>query len=100
MEVGKQRWSTGAQRDQVQTKESAPQGSSFRINPADDHRQRRCPLGPRGGLPSHARSTMAQEADDGRALDDIHGGGGAQWTVEGGEAIGRSGPPRRTSVTA
>ncbi len=42
---------------------------------------------------------MAHEADEGRAPDDVGGGGGAQQSVEGGEALGRSGPPRRTAVT-
>jgi len=42
---------------------------------------------------------VAQEADEGRAPDDGGGGGGAQQAVEGGEALWRSGPPRRTSVT-
>ena len=40
---------------------------------------------------------MAHEADEGRAQDDVGRGGGAQQSVEGGEALGRSGPPRRTS---
>ena len=40
----------------------------------------------------------AHEADEGRAPDVVGGSGGAQQSVEGGEALGRSGPPRRTSV--
>jgi len=42
---------------------------------------------------------VPQEADEGRAPNDGGGGGGAQQAVEGGEALWRSGPPRRTSVT-
>ncbi len=51
------------------------------------------------GPPSLLGPLMAHEADEGRALDDAGGGGRAQQSVEGGEALGRSGPPRRTSVT-
>ena len=52
-----------------------------------------------GVLPALPGPLMAQEADEGRAPDDVGGGGGAQKSVEGGEALGRSGPPRRMSVT-
>ena len=52
-----------------------------------------------GVLPALRGPLMAHEADEGRAPDDVGGGGGAQKSVEGGEALGRPGPPRRTAVT-
>ena len=51
-----------------------------------------------GVLPALRGPLMAHEADEGRAPDDVGGGGGAQKSVEGGEALGRPGPPRRATV--
>jgi len=47
-----------------------------------------------GVLPALPGPLMAHEADEGRAPDDVGGGGGTQKSVEGGEALWRSGPPR------
>ena len=52
-----------------------------------------------GVLPALPGPLMAHEADEGRAPDDVGGGGGAQQSIEGEEALGRSRPPGKTSVT-
>ena len=51
-----------------------------------------------GVLPAVLSPLVAQEADEGWAPDEVGGGESADQAVEDGEALGRSGPPRRAPV--
>ena len=66
-------------------------------------RQDQCHPGPRGGPPSREDPLpgplVAQEADEGRAPDEVGGGDSAEQAVEDGEALGGPRPPRRAPVT-
>ena len=50
---------------------------------------------PEGVLPAVLSPLVAQEADEGRAPDEVGGGESADQAVEDGEVLGRSVPPRR-----
>ncbi len=51
-----------------------------------------------GVLPAVLSPLVAQKADEGWAPDEVGGGKSADQAVEDGEALGRSGPPRRAPV--